>query len=189
MVVPSETIMKQSNIRFNYNDYLQLPEDKRYEILEGELYVVPAPNTRHQRIIKRLLTVLMQEIEQKDHGELFSAPYDVVLSEENIVQPDILFIRKERLSLIGEANLAAAPDLIIEVLSPGTRKKDLDVKRKVYARFGVQEYWIVDPEGNTVEILIWNESGYITAGIYGATDRLRSPLFPELDLPLASLFA
>jgi Uma2 family endonuclease len=189
MVVPSETAMKQSNIRFNYNDYLQLPEDKRYEILEGELYVVPAPNTRHQRISKRIQTALIRQVEEKGLGEFFCAPYDVVFSEENVVQPDILFIRKERLSLIGEANLPAAPDLVIEVLSPGTRKKDLAIKRKIYARFGVQEYWIADPDANTVEVLAWSESGYITAGMHGMADRLRSTLFPGLDLPLASLFA
>ncbi len=180
--------MKQSNIRFDYNDYLQLPEDKRYEILEGELYVVPAPNTRHQRISLRIQTALVRQLVEKDLGELLSAPYDVVLSEENVVQPDILFVRKARLSLIGEQNLPAAPDLIVEILSPGTRKKDLAIKRKIYARFGVQEYWIVDPEANRLEVLKWMESGYITVGIYGTADRLLSPLLPEIDIPIAALF-
>ena len=180
--------MKQSTVRFNYQDYLQLPEDKRYEILDGELYVVPAPNTRHQRISKRILLALIRQAEEKGLGEIFHAPFDVVFSEENIAQPDILFVCKERLSILTEANLPAAPDLAIEILSPGTRKKDLAVKRKIYARFGVREYWIVDPEVNAVEVLTWNESGYVTAGIYRQTESLVSPLLPELDLTLAQIF-
>jgi Uma2 family endonuclease len=189
MVVTSELIMKQSNIRFNYSDYLQLPEDKRYEILEGELYAVPAPNIRHQRISKRIQTALIRQIEEKGLGEVLSAPCDVVFSEENVVQPDILFVRKERLAIIGEANLPAAPDLVVEILSPGTRKKDLAIKRKIYARFGVQEYWIVDPDANMVEVLVWKESGYITAGSYRESECLVSPLLPELILPLSKIFA
>ena len=101
--------MKQSNVRFNYHDYLQLPEDKRYEILDGELYVVPAPNTRHQRISKRIQIALIRQIEENGLGEVFNAPCDVVFSEENVVQPDILFVRKERLGIIGEANLPGRP--------------------------------------------------------------------------------
>jgi Uma2 family endonuclease len=189
MVVTSELIMKQSTIRFNYSDYLQLPGDKRYEILEGELYVVPAPNTRHQRISKRILNALIRQIEEKGLGEVFNAPYDVIFSEENVVQPDILFVRKERMTIIGEANLPAAPDLAVEILSPSTRKKDLAIKRKIYAKFGVQEYWIVDPDANTVEVLTWKESGYITAGIFAESERLASPLLTELDLPLDKIFA
>ena len=189
MVVTSESAMKQPNIRFNYNDYLQLPEDKRYEILDGELYVVPAPNTRHQRISKRFETGLMRQFEEKGLGEVFHAPYDVVFSDENVAQPDILLVRKERLGLVAEANLPAAPDLVVEILSPGTRKKDLAIKRKIYARFGIQEYWIVDPDAAAVEVLTLTASGYATAGIYREPDRLASLLLPELDLPLSGVFA
>jgi Uma2 family endonuclease len=188
-VVRSETAMKQANIRFNYHDYLQLPEDKRYEILDGELYVVPAPNTRHQRLAKRLLGALDRYVSGKTLGEVFVAPYDVLLSDENVVQPDIVFVRQERFAIIREANLAGAPDIAIEILSPGTRQKDLAIKRKIYARFGVQEYWIVDPDAATVEILAWKESEYETVGIYRESDRLSSPLVPDLDLPLSDLFA
>jgi Uma2 family endonuclease len=189
MVVPSKSAMRQSTIRFNYQDYLQLPEDKRYEILEGELYVVPAPNTRHQRISKRIQIALITQIEEKGVGEIFNAPFDVVFSDENIAQPDLLFVSSERLGIIGEANLPAAPDMVVEILSPGTRKKDLAIKRKIYARFGVREYWIVDPDANSVEVLLWKESGYVTAGIYRESERLVSPLLPELVLPLAKIFA
>jgi Uma2 family endonuclease len=188
MVVTSKIMTKQPNMRFNYSDYLQLPEDKRYEILEGELYVVPAPNTRHQRVSKRIQVALIRQAEEKDLGEVFNAPYDVILSEETVTQPDILFVRKERLDIVAEANLTGAPDLVVEILSPGTREKDLAVKRKIYARFGVQEYWIVDPETNTVEVLEWKASGYSMIGIYGESERLASHLLPELALSLAEVF-
>jgi len=181
--------MRQANVRFNYHDYLQLPEDKRYEILDGELYVVPAPNTKHQRISRRLEGALDKHVSGKNLGEIFDAPYDVILSDENVLQPDILFVRKERLAIIGEANIEGAPDLVVEILSPGTRQKDLAVKRKIYAKFGVREYWIVDPDAATVEVLTWTESGYITAATCRQSDRLSSPLLPELNLPLREVFA
>jgi Uma2 family endonuclease len=180
--------MKRARVRFNYNDYLLLPEDKRYEILDGDLYVVPAPNTRHQRISKRLEMALIQHAESRGLGEILDAPYDVVLSDENVVQPDILFVRKERAGIIGELNLQGAPDLVIEILSAGTRAKDLEIKRKTYASFGIQEYWVVDPEADTIEVLAWSELGYVSDGLCGKSDRVSSPLLPELNLPLSQVF-
>jgi Uma2 family endonuclease len=181
--------MRQARVRFTYNDYLLLPEDKRYEILDGDLCVVAAPNTRHQRVSRKLEVALIQHTEDKGLGEILHAPYDVIFSEENVVQPDILFVCKERAGIIGEMNLQGAPDLVIEILSAGTRSKDLDLKRKIYAGFGVQEYWIVDPELATVEVLVWSELGYITAGVCGRSDRLSSPLLPDLNVPLSEVFA
>ena len=180
--------MRRANVRFHYQDYLQLPEDKRYEILDGELCVVPAPNTKHQRISKKLEIALIQHVEGMGLGEIFDAPYDVILSEEDVVQPDILFVRKERMSIIREANISGAPDLVIEIVSPGTRQKDCEIKRKIYARFGIQEYWIVDPDAAAIEVLTWSESGYSTAGIYRKPDSLSSPLLSELILPLREIF-
>jgi len=180
--------MKQANVRFNYHDYLQLPEDKRYEILDGELSMVPAPNIRHQRVSKRIEMALIRQVEEKGLGEILDAPCDVLLSNENVVQPDILFVRKERLAIIGEANIPGPPDLVIEILSPHTRHKDLTIKRKIYARFGIYEYWIVDPDAATVEVLTCKESGYVTAGIYRDSDQLSSPLLPDLALRLSEIF-
>src|SRR5512135_2145717 len=131
MVVPSKSAMKQSTVRFNYQDYLQLPEDKRYEILDGDLYVVPAPNIRHQRLLGEIFDALHHHTRGKSLGEVFLAPCDVVLSDENIVQPDILFVSVERAHIIGAANIAGPPDLVVEILSPGSREKDLAIKRKI----------------------------------------------------------
>jgi Uma2 family endonuclease len=188
MLVMLEAAMRRANVRFTYSDYLQLPEDKRYEILDGELYVVPAPNIRHQRSSKRIVSFLIRQIEETGRGEILPAPCDVVLSDENVVQPDILFVRKERLGIIGEAHIREAPDLVVEILSPATRQRDLEIKRKLYARFGVQEYWIVDPDAATVEVLAWSDMGYASAGVFGNQDCLSSPLLPELNLPVAEIF-
>ena len=186
-MVTSKKAMKQANIRFTYSDYLLLPEDKRYEILEGDLYVIAAPNTRHQRISKRLEFALMHRLEKEGLGEVFHAPYDVILSEDNVLQPDILFVGRNRAGVIGELNLKGAPDLAVEILSPGSRGKDLENKRKIYARFRVQEYWVVDPDAETIEVLAWGESGYSTAGTFAKSDSLTSPLFPDLNLPLLEI--
>ena len=188
MVVTSKTIMRRANVRFNYLDYLQLPEDKRYEILDGDLCVVPAPNIRHQTVSLNLAAALLQHVRANRLGHVLEAPCDVVLSDEDVLQPDILFVREERCGIIREANLQGAPDLVVEILSAGTRAKDLGIKKKTYARFGVQEYWVVDPESETVEVLLWNESGYASAGICGKAGRLSSPLFPDLNLPLREIF-
>jgi len=180
--------MRQARVRFTYNDYLLLPEDKRYEILDGDLYVVAAPNIRHQSVSFNLEIALFQHIRDKGLGRVLHAPCDVVLSAENVVQPDILFIRKERLGIVGEANLQGPPDIAVEILSEPSRCKDLEVKKKIYARFGVPEYWIVDPEADTVEFLVWSELGYVTAGVFRKADRLSSPLLPDLKLPLSDIF-
>jgi Uma2 family endonuclease len=187
-MVPSGKVMKRTKIRYNYHDYLLLPEDKRYEILDGELFVVAAPNTRHQRVSRRLAVALTQHTESRDLGEILFAPYDVVLSDENVVQPDIIFVRKERAGVIGESNVAGAPDLAIEILSPATRSKDLAVKAKIYAEFGIQEYWVVDPEADTIEVLTWSETGYVRAGVFAKTDSLRTPALPDLRLSVATVF-
>jgi len=188
-MVTSKVTMRRAKVRFTYNDYLLLPEDKRYEILDGELYMVPAPNIKHQRVSRELEAVLLQHTKQNSLGEVFYAPCDVILSEENVLQPDILFVRKERLGIIREANLQGPPDIVIEILSERTRSKDLEVKKKIYAQFGVPEYWIVDPEADTAEVLVWSELGYVTAGVYGTQDRLSSPMLPNLNLLLSEVFA
>ncbi len=187
-MVTSKLTMPKANVRFNYHDYLLLPEDKRYEILDGELYVVPAPNTRHQRLVIDLFDVLLHHVRRKKLGEVLHAPYDVVLSDETVVQPDILFVSNKHPDIIGEGNISGPPDLVIEVLSPGNRKKDLEVKRKLYASFGVREYWVVDPDAQTIEVLIWSEQGYVSAGVFGESDRLSTPVLPNLNLLPSRLF-
>ena len=179
--------MKQANIKFTYRDYLQLPDDKRYELVEGELYLVPSPNLDHQRISRQLGMALWLHVSRQNLGEIFHAPCDVVFSEINVVQPDLLFVSAQRRSILTKANVQGAPELVVEILSPSTGQRDLGIKRSLYAKYGVSEYWIVDPEATTVEVLLWTESGYRTEAVIQKDGTLNSPLFPTLNLVLAEI--
>jgi Uma2 family endonuclease len=180
--------MKQADIKFTYHDYLQLPDDKRYELVEGELCLVPSPNLNHQRISRQLEMALWLYVSRQHLGEVFDAPCDVVLSEINVVQPDLLFVSARRRSILTEANVQGAPDLVVEILSPTTGQRDLGIKRNLYAKYGVSEYWIVDPEAQTVEVLLWTETGYRTEAVIQKDGTLNSPLFPSLNLAVTDLF-
>ena len=184
----SKVMVRRENARFSYQDYQLLLEDKRYEILDGNLCMVSSPNTKHQRVSKKLLVALARQIEARDLGEIFVAPYDVVFSDDNIVQPDMFFIAGGRVGLVGELNLQGAPDLVIEILSVGSRKKDLGTKKNIYARFGIGEYWIVDPDAETIEVQIWSEIGYLRYALYAKSECLSSPLLPTVKLRLQDIF-
>lgn len=175
-------------IRFTYQDYLQLPEDRRYEIVDGDLTMVPAPVPYHQKVSRNLEYHLHRHILKHALGEIFYAPCDVVLSDSDVVQPDLLFIATHRLSIITERNIEGAPDVVIEILSPTTEQRDRGAKQNLYARTGVREYWIVDPPAKTVEVLGLKESGYQRLGLYELHDSLTSPEFSGLSIPLADIF-
>ncbi len=141
-------------IKLTYHDYLRWPDDgRRYELYEGELYVIPTPFVPHQRALGKLMFLLAQFVDRNQVGEALHAPLDVVFSESTVVQPDILFISHQRRGIIGEQNISGAPDLVVEILSPSTEERDRGIKLQLYGRYGVQEYWLVDPEKRTVEVL------------------------------------
>src|SRR6266568_23138 len=138
---------------WSYQDYLRIPDDGyRYEVLWGELVMPPSPTTAHQRVIVSLTRILSQHVITHDLGEIFVAPLDVVLSEQNVLQPDILFIAKEHLHIVTEANVSGSPDLVIEVLSPGTAAVDRGRRMDAFAAFGVPHCWLVDPHSRSLEI-------------------------------------
>jgi Uma2 family endonuclease len=140
--------------QITWNDVQQLPDDgNRYEAIEGELYVTPAPSVRHQRICMRLTMALHRLLVEPGLGELFFAPTGVEFpATEEGVQPDLLFVSTQRRGIIADPWIRGAPDLVIEILSPTTAHRDRGVKRKLYDRQGVSEYWIVDPDGGVVEV-------------------------------------
>lgn len=143
--------------RFVYTDLLAMPDDgRRYEIVEGELIVSPSPRPKHQLIVGRLTGVL-RELAAKGMGEVFPAPLDVVLDDRNVFEPDVLFVRTDRLSIVSDTNVQGPPDLVVEVLSEGTRDDDLGRKLSAYSRFGVAEYWVVDPD--TQQVRLWRRAG------------------------------
>jgi Uma2 family endonuclease len=177
-----------SSVRYTYDDYVLLPEDRRYEILDGDLFMTPAPTPYHQLVSKRIEFLLDDHVRRNQLGEVLDAPCDVVLSASDIVQPDILFIVADRLSIIGEKFITAAPDVVVEVLSPSTADRDQTLKTKLYARFGVRELWIASPEAKTIEVLVLSGQTFRREALYGRGDVLRTPLLPGLEIPLDQVF-
>lgn len=176
------------NTRLTYEDYCLLPNDgKRYEVIEGELFVTPPPIPRHQRAVTRLTTELASFVKNHRLGEVFVSPIDVVFSEYDVVEPDVVFISRARASIVKEKFISGAPDLVVEVISETTAKVDRAAKLKLYARFGVQEYWIIDPGNQSAEIYRLQES-VKPARQLRAEDSLTSLLLPGFDLPLHELF-
>ncbi|MGI9173783.1 MAG: Uma2 family endonuclease [Rhodothermales bacterium] len=179
-------------VRMTYEDYVLIPEDgKRHEIIDGIEYVTAAPNVRHQRIIGRLFNRLYTYAEETGAGEVFVAPVDNILSDIDIVQPDILFVSEGRAGIIEEHGLVEAPDLVAEVLSPSNRRHDEVRKLQLYERFGAGEYWILDPERDTVTVYRLEGARYGKPRLLRAEadDRLTTPLLPDWEIPLADLFA
>lgn len=178
-----------TSTKFTYEDLKLIPPDRnRYEIVDGELFVSPAPKTLHQRILANLLTILHLHVRQHRLGEVFVAPYDVVFSMGTVLEPDVLFVSSSRRHYVGEDNLAGPPDLAVEVISESTRRLDREVKLKQYALYGVSEYWLVDPEDKVVEVFRLKEEEYDLAARLGFGDTLSSPLFPGLKLAVSGLW-
>jgi Uma2 family endonuclease len=171
-----------------YEDYLLLPEDRRYEIVDGDLFMTPAPTPYHQIVLSNLQFLLESFVRERQLGKAIFAPCDVVLSEIDVVQPDILFVSEARLAIIGEKYISAAPDLVVEVLSPSTASRDQTIKTKLYERSGVRELWIASPEARTVEVLVNDKGVFRRDAIYGYGDSPRSLLLPGLEIPLAGIF-
>ncbi|CUQ68179.1 Uma2 family endonuclease [Candidatus Nitrospira inopinata] len=165
-----------------------LPDDgKRHEIIEGDLFVTLSPITRHQLIIGRFLHRLTTYRETHPVGMVFTAPYDVVLSETDIVQPDLLLALQTGRAVMTEKNLQGPPDLILEVLSPSTAARDRELKRKRYEHFGVRKYWPIDPDANSLDMLALQDGHYAHVGRTIRPAECASILRPDLVSDLGSL--
>lgn len=152
---------KAQNKIYTYEDYLTFPEDSwGVQIIEGELVVSPSPKTIHQAVLMNLSLAISAFVRNKKCGEVFFAPFDVILDNHNIVQPDILYISNENKDVLTEDNVKGAPDLIVEVLSQSTRQFDLLGKKDVYQKFGIKEYWIIDPENKSVAVYFLEKGQY-----------------------------
>jgi len=177
--------------KLTYEDYVLIPEDgQRHEIIDGEHYVSPAPYVPHQDLVVELTYRFKAFLNIHRLGRLLIAPTDVLLSVHDIVQPDLLFVSKERAEIVGLENIKGAPDLVIEILSKSTLRLDKGPKLKAYERWGVREYWMFDRFQRGV--LPWKRSGkslrpqpFLSAA---AKDVLTSPLLPGFELPLAEIF-
>ena len=184
--------VRPTGVKLTYDDFVLFPDDgMRHELIDGEHYVTPSPNRKHQKVSGNLFLLIGSWLEQRPIGQLFYAPFDVVFSRFDVVEPDLLYMSNERATeVLTQANVQGAPEIVIEIGSPGTRKRDETIKRRLYERTGVAEYWIVDPDIDVVRVYrrqgdefdrpieLRAESG----------DVLTTPLLPELQLPLARIF-
>jgi Uma2 family endonuclease len=177
------------SLKYTYEDYKLLPDDRnRYEIIDGELYLTPSPITAHQRISIKLALELETFGSKYKLGKVFYAPFDVILSRHDVVQPDLLFVSQKRQAIITEKNIQGAPDLVIEIISPETKGRDLGLKKKLYAKSGAQEYWIVYHQEKKVELYALSKNQYLLSSTFTQTDSLKSKLLRGFEIDLAHIF-
>ena len=180
----------RTDIRFSYDEYRALPETgPHYQLVDGDLIMSPAPTFRHQDILMRLIRFLDAHIEKNKLGKLLCAPLDVIFSDEDVYQPDLVFISNSRKSIIVPEGLRGTPELCVEILSPSNKELDQKTKRLQYARFGLPELWLVDPFANTLQIFRLQEDPHHAAQTLSETETLNSKTFPGLELKLDQIFA
>jgi Uma2 family endonuclease len=192
MSAMSERVKSAAGMKLTYDDFVLFPDDgKRHELIDGEHYVTPSPNTKHQRISMNLTLAIGGWLEAHPIGRLFYAPYDVVLSLFDVVEPDLLYLSNERAAeVMTTSHLQGAPELVVEIGSPGTRTRDETIKRRLYERSGVSEYWCVDPELDVVRVYRRAGARFARPNELSreAGDVLTTPLLPGLTLPLERVF-
>lgn len=186
-------MISRPNIPFTYDDYktLTASTDDRYELIDGDLYMVPAPTVTHQVVKKNLAFLLEQHVRATGCGRILDAPLDIVLGEgeeRSVVQPDVLFISNARASIVTDPEIVGAPDLVIEVLSPSSKKRDRSLKMSLYARSGVREYWIVDPKLAVIEVFALGARGYEPPLLYRLGDQLVSSVVAGFEAPVDEVF-
>jgi Uma2 family endonuclease len=187
--------MAAKSVRLTYQDLLRLPDDlMRHELIDGEHYMTPAPSRKHQRAAGNLHLILGIYLREHPLGRVYFAPLDVLFSDFDVVEPDLLYVSREREERQGtERYLAGAPDLVIEVLSPSTRRVDEGAKFRLYERYGVPEYWVIDPITETVRVFRL-ENGQlqlrdeIARGEGTSVPALTTPLLPGLEIQLEEIF-
>ena len=186
------TVAAKPARKLTYRDYLKFPEDRnRHELIDGVHYVTPPPILQHQSILGDLYFQMRLHLEAHPQGEAFFAPCDVVFTLFDVVEPDLLFVQAGRARIIGEKNIQGAPDLVVEILSPSTRRRDEGVKLALYDRGNVSEYWVIAPITRTVRVYrrparALELVAELTEDSRGA---LTTPLMPGLAIPLERLFA
>lgn len=180
-------VKQKSKARLTYEDYANLPGDDRYELIDGELILVSSPSEFHQTILMNLI-YLLQSVRQSGLGRLYCAPFDVIFSDHDVVQPDLLFIAVDRAGIITEANVQGAPDLVVEILSPSTSRLDRTRKRELYERQGVKEMWLVYPQERNIAVLLLRDGKLEEAGEYGAGQKLVSETLGNLTVDLDEVF-
>ncbi len=175
--------------RLTYEDYAKTPDDARFELIDGELIpMAPSPSWLHQSSVGVIYRRMFDFVESEELGEVGVAPFDVVLAETDVVQPDVFYVSRERSHIITAANIQGAPDLMVEVLSPSTAERDRNYKRELYERSGVGEYWMVDPFARSITVLILRNGKYVSHGVFREGDTLTSPTLAGFSLAVSEAF-
>ena len=177
-------------VKLTYDDFVLFPDDgQRHELIEGEHVVTPAPNASHQQIAGTIYALIWNYLEAHPIGELFIAPFDVVMSEFTVVEPDILYLSKERAATtLTDLHVRGVPELVVEVLSKSTRRRDETVKRALYERMGVTEDWLVDPKAATVRVYRREGERFTSATKLTPPEMLGTPLLAGLAISLERVF-
>jgi Uma2 family endonuclease len=182
--------MAIGRVVLTYEDYAALPADgRRYELHGGGLSVTPAPGSRHQEVSAHLFVVLYLHVRAQRLGKVLAAPIEVILDETTVVQPDIVFVDGQRLSIVSERGIEGPPSLAVEILSPSTLRIDRSIKLQLYAHHGVPHYWIVDPDARTIEAYVLREGAFELVGRVAGANPAALPPFSDLALIPASLWA
>jgi Uma2 family endonuclease len=172
----------------SFEDWLALPDDYRCELIDGEWFMSPSPNTAHQRVSRDLAFILIGYLRYSEKGELFPAPLGVRLDERSVLEPDLLIVLREHAARVGTQVVDGPPDLVVEILSPGSARRDLRIKREKYRSTGVPLYWIVDPINARIEVLVLENGDYLRFGMFGRSDTLRSGVLADLAIALCDVF-
>jgi len=193
--MPGKNEMKliAPGVKLTYDDFVRLPEDgQRHELIDGEHFVTPSPNESHQRTSGNLHYAIRSWLEAHPIGRVYYAPFDVVFSDFDVVEPDLLYVSRERAAVaLTPQHVRGVPELVVEIASKGTRKRDETVKRRLYERSGVTEYWVVDPANEVVRVYSRTATGFARPVEHSreAGDVLTTPLLPGFELPLTVVFA
>ncbi len=174
---------------YTYDDFLTFPNDgTRYEIIKGEVCMSPSPSLFHQDIIGNLYKHISNYVQKNKLGKIYFAPTDVIFSMTSIAEPDILFVSSERQHILTKKNIIAAPDFVIEVLSQANQNYDEVKKKNLYEQFGVKEYWIVDPEKQTVQQFVLEKEKYSTGKIFSSKEKITSAVIKGLRISVKKIF-
>jgi len=182
---------KTTAVKLTYDDYVLFPDDgMRHELIDGVHYVTPCPNLRHQQILGRLYLAVGNWLEAHSAGQVLFAPFDVVFTQHDVVEPDLLFVLREHEASKLVEKHALGADLVVEVASPSTRRRDATIKRELYERAGVREYWIVDPDKAVVRVHRLDGARFASPFELSGerADVLTTPLLPGLQIPLDRIF-
>ena len=172
---------------WTYEDYLALNDDTVFEIINGKAFMSPAPELFHQRWARKIFLAVERHIEAGKLGEVFFAPVDVVLDEKNVVQPDLVFVSNANAGILERRGIMGTPDLVVEIISPTSLRRDRYDKRELYARSGVKEFWLADVANRSIEILSLQKGGYQLLSCATNEGKIRSEALPGFELDLAAL--